>query len=424
MNLRILFLVGAMVLALSSVWYSNYLASQLEAREQLLLRQGEQLQSFINDPTYFNPHIDKFEELRLLTEDLTPEKRDSLQTAIDWAVNEMPPSEPTDLALRLIDSLQTDLPIILTDSLSGTIEAVKNIPIDSSKPLSEQQAPLKNQIAEMDINRKPIRYQIGETVKLLHYGNSLLTLQLRWFPFVQLAALLLFLGLGWFVLRYLRRAEQSLTWVGMAKEAAHQLGTPTSSMMGWVELMKNGVLPKDENDEIILELENDIERLQRVSTRFSKIGSKPNLEPMALAPVIEGVAEYIRKRIPQLNRKIELSTYIPPDIILPLDRELFEWVIENLLKNALDAMDKPNGFIHIKATQSSNGKVSITVQDSGKGIDKKNINKVFDAGFTTKKRGWGLGLSLVKRIIEENHGGKIKVQSSVLNEGTTFLIVL
>ena len=218
-------------------------------------------------------------------------------------------------------------------------------------------------------------------------------------------------------LRTSKRAEQNKVWVGLSKETAHQLGTPISSLMAWTEVLKE----THPDDELIPEMEKDISRLQLIADRFSKIGSMPEPVPASLNEVMAHVIDYIDKRTP---KRIALKTQFPEeDIILNLNASLFEWVIENLCKNAVDAIGESEGTITL-SVQKTPQKVFIEVSDTGKGIRKKDIGNVFRPGFTTKKRGWGLGLSLAKRIVEEYHKGKISVKSSEVGIGTTFLIEL
>jgi len=257
----------------------------------------------------------------------------------------------------------------------------------------------------------------------MHYGESSLVTAVRWFPYVQLGFVSLFVLVGYFGFSYVRSSEQKSLWVGMAKEAAHQLGTPISSLMGWLEVLraKESV---DESERLTFdEIEKDIQRLTRVSSRFSGIGSLPKLDEQSLKPVIENISEYMRRRLPQGGKTVELSIDIPEELKAPLNAELFEWVIENLLKNAIDATLFEQGKIDISA-KKMDGNVLIDVSDSGKGIDRRQWKNVFRPGYSTKKRGWGLGLSLARRIVEDYHGGSLVLLHSRPDEGTTFRITL
>jgi signal transduction histidine kinase len=250
-----------------------------------------------------------------------------------------------------------------------------------------------------------------------YYGHSKLLREVRYYPIVQLLIVGLFIIVILLALRSSYRSVQNQVWAGMAKETAHQLGTPVSSLEGWVEILKE--TPGTER--IIPELEKDVDRLRLVSDRFGKIGSTPQLEERNIIEQISNVVEYLRKRAPgKIAFEINAhgQTFIPVRISGPL----FDWVIENLLKNALDAMEG-RGAIYVEIIKGEKA-VTIDVTDTGKGISKQNIAKVFKPGFTTKKRGWGLGLSLSKRIIEQYHKGTIDVKNSEIGKGTTFRIVL
>ncbi|MBK5271509.1 MAG: HAMP domain-containing histidine kinase [Bacteroidia bacterium] len=250
-----------------------------------------------------------------------------------------------------------------------------------------------------------------------YYGESRLLNEVRYYPLVQLFIVGLFIFITLISLRSRYRSVQNQVWAGMAKETAHQLGTPVSSLEGWIEMLKE----RPENEKIVRELEKDVNRLRLVSDRFSKIGSKPQLEDLDLVKQISLMIEYMRKRA---TGKINflLETHEQTEVLAMISAPLFDWVIENLLKNALDSMEgKGTISIDIKKEKES---VNIDITDTGKGISSQNVTKVFKPGFTTKKRGWGLGLSLSRRIIEQYHKGEIFVKSSEPGKGTTFRIVL
>ena len=250
-----------------------------------------------------------------------------------------------------------------------------------------------------------------------YYGHTPLLSEVQYYPLVQLFIVSLFIIVTIFSLRNRYRSVQNQVWAGMAKETAHQLGTPVSSLEGWVEMLKQ----KAVDEKIVRELEKDVDRLRLVSDRFGKIGSKPQLEESNIVAQIGSMVEYIRKRA---GEKVNFIINAPgeTEIKAKISAPLFDWVIENLLKNALDAMEgKGSITIDIRKTEEA---VNIDVTDTGKGISKQNVNRVFNPGFTTKKRGWGLGLSLSKRIIEQYHKGEIFVKSSEPGKGTTFRVVL
>lgn len=249
------------------------------------------------------------------------------------------------------------------------------------------------------------------------YDESVMLKRLSVYPFVQLGVVLIFVVVAIFALLTSKKAEQNKVWVGLSKETAHQLGTPTSSLMAWVEILKESY----PDDELIPEMDKDVKRLQLIADRFSKIGSFPEPVPTSLNEVIDHVIDYMDRRT---SKKIKMIKEMPNhDVVVNLNSSLFEWVLENLSKNAVDAMGGDAGRI-VMHVEDSESKAVIYVSDTGKGIKKKDIGNVFRPGFTTKKRGWGLGLSLARRIVEEYHKGKIYVKSSEIGRGTTFCIEL
>jgi signal transduction histidine kinase len=322
-----------------------------------------------------------------------------------------------------------DFPLVLTDARNNPLQPfaayARNVRLDTTLSDAEQERFLREVIGNLDKEHHPINVTLQDSVVLnyVHYGESDLIRQLRWVPFIEISLAGLFVLIGYIGFSYIKRNEQSNIWVGMAKETAHQLGTPLSSMMGWLELVRNQSGGDPVLGETIREMENDVERLNKVAARFSKIGSRPDLHEENLAEVIEGVTRYIGRRIPKAGRKVELVIATPGRFMAPINRELFEWVLENLMKNALDAMEGPSGRISFALQQSGN-RLIIDVTDTGKGIDSKLHREIFRPGFSTKTRGWGLGLSLSKRIIEDYHRGKLYVKQSVPGEGTTFRIRL
>ena len=318
------------------------------------------------------------------------------------------------------------------------IEANKNIPaiyinehgqpasklnIDFPEGLTpdEQQQYLRQQVVEMRKNHLPIRVEIRDgEFGLVYFNNSTLLRQLNYFPF---ALFLILTALGF--LAYLsfsssRRAEQNRVWVGLAKETAHQLGTPLSSLMAWVEYMRS--MPEQYDDTITDEIEKDVERLNTITGRFSSIGSIPTLKEENLGEVVKQFTDYLARRI-STKVKMTVESNLPPTQTVRINRLLFEWVIENVCKNAVDAMAGV-GELRLRMIPLNNDEVAIDITDTGKGISKANMQKVFAPGFSTKKRGWGLGLTLAKRIVEEYHNGKLFVKSSEVGKGTTFRIVL
>jgi signal transduction histidine kinase len=323
------------------------------------------------------------------------------------------------VANELIIKNLFEIPSIVTDSV-GNILHYRNIEERQLNPsLVAQFAALNNPITitVFDINNIP-QYQYA------YFGQSAVVQSLRFFPFVQFGLLTVFLGLLYLNLSNIRKTEQSNLWVGMAKEAAHQLGTPLSSMMGWVELLRS-TSKEQESIGIAMELEEDISRLQNVADRFNKIGSSPELKHHRVEPVLINVTDYIEKRLPRFGKIVEIRRDIQSEVKIPLNPDLFSWAIENLMKNALDAIDSnhPAPCVQIRSFIEAN-ELIIEIEDTGKGIERKRFEEVFMPGYSTKKRGWGLGLSLTRRIIEDYHGGKIVIHRSGIGEGTVFRITL
>ena len=373
---------------------------------------------------------------------VSPDDFDRYRRALQWA-QVTPPSHVLTFIQDaiLLPDLVGGIPAILTDSLGSPMSwwntgssASSFSELNSAEVLS-QTTHLVAQVQKMALLHDPIPIVVTfpgtqdfpaiRFVQYLYYGESELVEGLRNFPYFQLLFVSLFVFVGYLGFSYVRRSEQSSLWVGMAKEAAHQLGTPISSLMGWLEYMRmqDGKNHENTHEETYLEIEKDIDRLTRVAGRFSDIGSLPKLEVQVVGPVIENTTDYMRRRLPQSGTFIRLNVVTEPNLKAPLNAELFEWVIENLLKNALDAMDSEHGRIDV-ITSKVDAKIRIDVRDTGKGIDRRNWKNVFRPGFSTKKRGWGLGLSLAKRIVEDYHGGSLSLAQSKPGQGSTFRIEL
>ncbi len=306
----------------------------------------------------------------------------------------------------------THIPVILTDS-SGNILQHKNL--DSLK--SEDSVYLQRQLEQAMEENESLVINLGPDEKqYLHYRDSILLRTLIYFPYVQLGVIILFILVSYIAFNISRTAEQNEVWTGMSKETAHQLGTPISSLLGWMEILKDSELAP----ETVAELQKDTLRLEKITDRFSKIGSKPTLTESNLSRILSGSLDYIKARGPA---NIEYKLDLPEEPLLASFNEtLFEWVIENLCKNATDAIgDKGRVILHAVETDKH---VIIDVEDTGKGVSKSKFKTIFKPGFTTKKRGWGLGLSLSKRIVETYHNGKIFVFSSDPGESTILRIML
>jgi signal transduction histidine kinase len=340
-------------------------------------------------------------------------------------------TQPGDYSFVLEEIINNiDFPLILSDAADEPLQPyalnVKNITLDSSVSTVQQRLYLKKLMADMDERNPKIRSAASETLILnyVHYGESKLISRLRLLPYIEIAVVAFWILIGYISFSYIKRSEQSNIWVGMARETAHQLGTPISSMMGWVELLKHQTGSSDPKiTETLHDMDNDLQRLQKIASRFSRIGSKPDLKEENLVEVIEKVIQYFQRRIPQTGKKVQLSLEYKSPITVQLNSELFEWVIENLIKNGLDAIENGSGKITISLS-SRQKFVNIDVTDTGKGIDMTYRKEVFRPGFSTKKRGWGLGLSLSQRIIEIYHSGKLILKDSKPGLGTTFRIKL
>ncbi|MCR4958619.1 MAG: HAMP domain-containing histidine kinase [Prevotella sp.] len=344
-----------------------------------------------------------------LVSDLKQEERTKMDL---WAkamnfVQEADSETDLSLALAFIEG-NTTIPVVVTDA-AGQVMEYRNI---------EDSLHVDSYARKMRQAGDTVTIDLGEGDYLLVcYDESTLLKRLTQYPYWQLGIVMIFVVVAIFALLSSKRAEQNKVWVGLSKETAHQLGTPISSLMAWTEMLKE-TYPKDD---LIPEMEHDVKRLERIAERFSKIGSKPEPVDASMNTVLDHVIDYMDKRTSQ---KVSISGHYPShDVIVKMNASLFEWVIENLCKNAVDAMEGQPGKIDLWLLEEYDT-VAVEVVDTGKGIKKKNIPNVFRPGFTTKKRGWGLGLSLAKRIVEEYHRGRIFVKQSEVGRGTTFRIEL
>lgn len=333
------------------------------------------------------------------------------------SLNKADENTDLNLVLKVINENNT-IPVIVTDS-KRNVQTYRNVDLkgvnfeDSMKNAEAISSKL------LDDGRY-IRIYLDDSLKTDYinvcYDDSVILKRLSTYPYIQLGVVMLFVVVAIFALLTSKKAEQNKVWVGLSKETAHQLGTPISSLMAWTEILKENY----PEDELIPEMDKDVKRLELIAERFSKIGSLPEPVPSSLMDVMTHVIDYMDRRT---SSKVKFIKDFPDnDIIVKINSSLFEWVIENLCKNAVDAMEGCGTItLHVEETAS---KVIIEVTDTGKGIKKKNIRNVFKPGFTTKKRGWGLGLSLAKRIVEEYHKGRIFVKNSEIGKGTTFRIEL
>ena len=355
-----------------------------------------------------------------LINDLSKEERSRMNVWAEAMHSLNAADETTDLnlVLKVINENNT-IPVIVLDA-EGKLQVFRNVDIkadnyaDSLKVVSS----LARQWLQSGrmIKLSADKHNNSEFI-LVCYDESTMLKRLAMYPYVLLGVVLLFVFIAIFILLVSKRAEQNKVWVGLSKETAHQLGTPISSLMAWIEILKE----QYPNDALIPEMDKDVKRLQLISERFSKIGSLPEPVPTNLKEVLEHVIEYMDRRTS--HGVVFVRDFPDKDVWLKMNASLFEWVIENLCKNAVDAMSGGPGTITVRIVEEDN-KICVEVSDTGKGIKKKNLSHVFRPGFTTKQRGWGLGLSLAKRIIEDYHKGKIFVKWSEVNKGTTFRVEL
>jgi len=314
------------------------------------------------------------------------------------------------------------VPMIISEKENSNPTAWRGVGFDEEDHSPENVAAVLEMMVEMDGENQPIPLKYEKyTLGYIHYGDTQLIRKLRWLPFIEISIVALFIFIGYIGFHVIRSSEKRSIWVGMAKETAHQLGTPLTSLMGWIELLKS-----DSNiNENVEEMSKDITRLEKVATRFSQIGSKPSFKITPINPVIQEAIDYYRRRLPQLGPSVQLTFVPDDDYHTNLNADLFSWAIENLIKNALDAVPEKSGKIIVTTKAIRHDKyIAIDVTDNGKGIPKKNRKNIFRPGYSTKLRGWGLGLSLTKRIIQEYHHGKIFVLESKPFGQTVMRIVL
>lgn len=372
--IKVVLLVFAFLIGFFSLWYTNTLVNKLESQER------EKIATWAN-------------ATQLIT---SPEAEGNLNFLYE------------------IIQANTTIPVILTDS-NGVVNQFRNI--EAFKMGNE--AWVADKIAEMKKQNEPFEIEFMGGKQLIYYENSTLLNQLRIYPYFQLAVIALFLAMSYFAFSYSRTSEQNKVWAGMSKETAHQLGTPISSLMAWLDYLKES--DAEVPQKVITEMEHDMDRLGLITERFSKIGSEPSLTICSLYEVIEESVRYINSRTSD-----KVSIFIRDqekfkEAQVQINKPLFAWVVENLCKNAVDAMEG-EGEIVFSFQGIRDTKVLIDISDTGKGVPSNKFKTIFKPGYTTKKRGWGLGLSLVKRIVENYHKGKIYVKSSVLDKGTVFRI--
>ncbi|QIP17203.1 HAMP domain-containing histidine kinase [Spirosoma aureum] len=381
--LKIIVALNLLLVGTGSLLYTNRLITKLETREQQYVQLYAKTIAYLVDPNHFDSG-----DLTFVTSEILEANR--------------------------------TVPAIYVDP-NGQISKPLNIDFPDNLADNEKEQYLRQRIVDMRKRHPPLVVEVGNGVRgLVYYDNSNLLRQMAYFPYVLLAILTALGVLAYLAFSSSRRAEQNRVWVGLAKETAHQLGTPMSSLMAWVEYMRSDPAQYDES--ITDEIEKDVRRLETITARFSSIGSIPTLKDEDITDVIEQFTGYLAKRI-STKVKMSMTSQLPPGETVKINKLLFEWVIENICKNAVDAM-KGVGELRLNILALPNHEIAIDITDTGKGIPKASMQKVFTPGFSTKKRGWGLGLTLAKRIVEEYHNGRLFVKSSEVGKGTTFRIVL
>ena len=402
---RLIFLV-AILIGVASIFYTNNLVRKLKAEERTkVVTWVNALKTLISEPG---------DSLKLEISSIQPSLQKLSPDTLKYFVftpNELKYQNDVIQFLSDILTYNVTIPIIIVDS-DGTINNSRNLSKHAEKNIERELEIMKSQ-------NEPIEILLSATEKqYVYYRESSILIALRYYPIVQFFVIIIFILVSYFAFSSSRKAEQNLVWVGMAKETAHQLGTPISSVIAWVELLKD----ENVNPEIIHELTKDTDRLEKIVERFSKVGSVPELYPENIINVVQNSVDYLGKRI---SKKIELQFIKPKftEIFIPVSASLFSWVIENMVKNSVDAMEGKSGKITIEL-EEKNSEIFIDITDDGKGIPKSKQKTIFNPGFTTKKRGWGLGLSLSKRIIEMYHNGKLTLKNSEQGQGTTFRISL
>tara|TARA_R110002096_G_scaffold436022_2_gene665269 strand:- start:7239 stop:8558 length:1320 start_codon:yes stop_codon:yes gene_type:complete len=419
-KIKILLIILLFSLGAGSVIYNQYLVDKILEQERSsveLLAKGYEYMSLPVNEQAGTKLLQAAELLKRY-----PEVPDSVLNLIYEA--ESAKSTTDFVYSEIILENRFKIPAIVVDS-NNTILFDRNIELTKLKTAKDSSDLVK---AYKSLN-VPIRIVIGDDKKQLeqfvYYGESPTVQMLRYFPYLQILLLTVLLGIGYTTYRSISRSEQSNLWVGMAKEAAHQLGTPISSLYGWIQLLRDEYNNDELATTITTEIENDVKRLAGVAERFGKIGSEPELQPMDIRPILEDVMAYMERRLPSLGKAVEVKKKLTAQGKVNINPELFQWAIENLVKNAMDALPKKqeNSFISV-SSKVHESEIVIDIEDSGTGIDIKHVKNIFKPGFSTKKRGWGLGLSLTQRIIEDYHDGHVYVLRSELDEGTTIRVTL
>ena len=387
-----IFILIAILIIIATVYFSNSLSRELAEEERSKAEIWMEVMNILNTQA-------------TSTDPDTPPSYKELDS-----INSETQSTLFNLILYVMDRSKS-IPLILCET-SDSILYSDNFPI----PEKEEDTFLKNKLTELKAKNPPIVIEIGDSYQYLYYDDSVFLKRLIMFPYVQLSIVFAFIILSFLALLGTKKAEQNKVWVGLSKETAHQLGTPISSLIAWVEYLKT----KDVEGTYLKEMDKDVKRLEMIADRFSKIGSNPDLLPMNVNDALISSCEYMSSRVS--SKVIFYTELSDKPLLVMMNDSLFSWVIENVTKNAVDAMEGQGSITY--NVEDKGKKVYIDISDTGKGIQKSRYKTIFNPGYTTKARGWGLGLSLVKRIIESYPGGKIYVKASEVGKGTTFRIEL
>lgn len=414
-RIKIILIILLVILGVGSYLYNQYLIEKIREQESSSVELWAKAIEFNSQPVHDRVSTNLNDAVNILS--AIPQVPDSVITMISDA--EHARSTYDFVTQNIVTGGQFRVPTIVVDE-QGEILHFELVNEDQIGPDLIRQFALIHEPVEIIIGDERI-----QQTQYVYYGESQTIQYLRYFPYFQLGLLALLLGIGYTTYRSITRSEQSNLWVGMAKEAAHQLGTPISSLYGWIQLLKEKTSDNSGAATIIHEIENDVSRLRGVAERFNKIGSAPELREMRLEPIIDQVIEYMENRLPQLGKHVDVKKLVRTNARVQVNPELFHWALENLIKNAMDAIreNSDGAYLAIKVDQLED-EVYIDIEDSGSGIDRKYINEVFKPGFSTKKRGWGLGLSLTKRIIEDYHKGRIEILRSDYEKGTVMRVTL
>lgn len=399
-QIKIILLFVGFIIVVAAVLYTNFIVDELIKTEQKKIKFYADLYKKQLDP----------DELQKILEN----------------------SEGGDDQFAMLIELASTIsfPIIITDAEDSASYPYEqwslNLDLDTSLTINKQRQYVQDYILKMGSSYEPITVKTkdGAVLFKLYYTHTLLLDKLLLFPFIVITIVTIFILVGYLAFSNIRRNQESKVWVGMSKEAAHQLGTPLSSLLAWLEILRYNKDNPESIEETLGEMQSDLDRLNVIATRFSKIGSQPELKVKDIGESLENISKYFEKRLPHLGKKIEIERNLNSSAFANINIELFAWVIENLLKNGAEAIETKEGKLIIDLQVQADKKVVILLKDTGKGLSKKQKRQVFYPGYTTKKRGWGLGLSLCKRIVEEYHRGKIYVKESAHGAGTTFAIEL